>query len=254
MDWGPKAGHNVEGSGPDRPPKGLPSMPRTRHLIAIALPLVLLPLLPGELAADPLPDVPRDHPAAQAVARLWRAGIIRGDAHGRFHGERRLTREEAICLAARLSAAANTETVRADIEDVSADLDRWWEHGRGLDLDCPYPPMHWVAREWTYLRQVRPMGTDVLEGWPEPLPTRYDAAVAAAEVLEEIRRVARSGVVSELDQEMSVLGEGMETMPLDWMPPTDEGPEHLHPEGMTPGEMMPPGPPGGGPSEVAPVT
>ncbi len=214
-------------------------MPRPRHLAVIALPLLLLPLLPGELAADPLPDVPRDHPAATAVARLWRAGIVRGGPHGLFEGDRRLTEEEAVCLSARLAAAAVAQTVRTEAAGVDALIRRWDEYAEGHDLGCPYPSAHWAAREWTYLRQVRPVDVDVLDGWPDPLPTRYEAAVAAARILDRLEEAKRSELLRDLDRDMGEIGKTQEMMPLDWMPPTDEHDAEGHDGMMEPMPVMP---------------
>jgi len=183
-------------------------------------------VLAASSRAEPLPDVPRDHQAAWAVAALWRAGIVRGDENGLFRGDERLTRAEAVALAARLGASVSTDFVMRSGKSIDDYLARW----RGVptwDAQNPFRGT-WAGTEWNYLRFATPTEVDVLDGWPKPLPTRYEAAVAAARVLSSARRAARSALVRRLDRDMTEAGKTNETQPLDWTPWSEgEGPHSL---------------------------
>jgi len=165
---------------------------------------------------EPLRDVPRDHPAAWAVASLWRAGIVRGDEDGLFRGDRALTREEAVVFAARLYAYVSAGFVMRTGQSIDDYLVRWRNVPAWDELN-PYRGT-WAATEWNYLRFAMPDDADVLAGWPDPLPTRYDAALAAARVLVSARRVARSAPVRRLNRDMGEAAKGNDTQPLDWTP------------------------------------
>lgn len=215
--------------------------------LVFGLAAAALPLLPGAAPAEPLSDVPRDHPAVRDVVYLWRAGVIRGTDHrGRFEGERALTEDEAVCLAARLTAAVNVDTVRRTGETIDAFLDRWYAAHKDT-VESPYRPGHWATREWTYLRAVRPADIEVLDGWPSPLPSRYDAAVSAARILRRAREASEGDLMTGIESELDAIGADQnETEALDWLPSADD--DHAG-EGEP---MGPGGPPPGMPGPVPP--
>jgi hypothetical protein len=185
-------------------------------------------------AAYPLPDVPPSHPAAPSIWLLWRAGVVRGDADGLFHGSRRLTEDEAIVLSARLAAAVASELVLRDGHSIDAFLGRWAPPPQP-DVS-PYASTHWAFHSWVYLWHASPAGTDLLGGWGRPLPTRYEAAMAAATVLREARRSARAKAALILRKQTDDVAPQQDTRPLDWMP----GPHEEESEGVPgPGPMVP---------------
>ncbi len=222
-------------------------MTHLMRVLVFSLAAAALPLLPGAAPAYPLSDVPHDHPAAPDVGLLWREGIIRGTTRDArcFEGDRRLTEPEAVCLAARLSAAVNVQLVRRCGDTIDAYLDRWYA-GRGSLPGCPYRRGHWAEREWVYLRAVRAPGVAVLDGWPSPLPTRYEAAISAARVLRQAREAAESPLVERVESDLQAAGgDDNETADINWIPECDGHEEdHAGPalEGP-PGLVSPPSPP-----------
>jgi len=217
---------------------------RLTRIALLSLSCLALALLPGAAPAAPMCDVPADHPAASDVRMLWELGVVRGTGGGRFRGNRQIRQAEAVCLAARLTLAINEELVRRSGESVDATLSRWAAN-RGHSPDNPYPAGHWAAREWEYLRAVRPEGVDVLDGWPDPLPTRYEAAMGAARILRRARDAAHTPGMAAIESELDEVGaESNETEPLDWLP---SGVDDHGPEGGDPGDpVFPMGPGGGG--------
>mgnify|MGYP000847086761 FL=1 len=187
----------------------------------------IVALAPSALAqAEPLPDVPREHPASWAVATLWRADVIRGSNDGLFHGDERISKLEAIALAARLSAALNNVAViRADWS-MDRYLARFWHEEYPARGGVPLPAGHWAALEWSYLARITPAEVELLDAWPEPLPTRYEAAIAAATVLREARKAIRGRLVSDYAGGMLPDSAVNDTMPMDYVPWSDHGSGH----------------------------
>lgn len=188
---------------------------------------VLLLLAPAALAqVGPLPDVPRDHQAAWAVAMLWRADIVRGQSDGLFHGDEPISELEAITMSARLSAALNNELVIGSGWTVDRYLARFWDETYPARGGVPLPAGHWAAMEWSYLARITPADVQLLHGWPQPLPTRYEAATAAAEVLRTARKAARSRLTSQYVHTMLPDVATNDTMPIDYMPWAEHAAEH----------------------------
>jgi hypothetical protein len=220
------------------------------HRWPIGLLLALI-AIPAALAqSGPLPDVPRDHPAAWAVATLWRADVVRGGPDGLFHGDEPITELEAIVLAARLSAAVNNEYLIRDDWTVDQYLARYWESDYPARGGVPLPAGHWAAMEWNYLAWVTPRELELLDGWPRPLPTRYQAALSAARVLLATRRAVREGIADTYAETMLPDTAINDTLPLDQVPWEEHMSEHGEPPmpvegagGAQAGPMQPPPPP-----------
>lgn len=185
---------------------------RMRSVLPWLAPLLLLAV---SADAEPLPDVPRDHHAAWAVATLWRIGVIRGEPDGLFHGDRRITEDEAVAMSARLGAAIQARFILGEGHTIGQVLERWRHEAVSVEA-CPVA--HWALPEWIYLMRVRPVGTPLLDGWPDPLPTRYEAAVAAATVYKRVKQAYRDPLARQLRQRMNEAAASEDMMPLDWMP------------------------------------
>lgn len=223
--------------------------PRGARIALLALMCLAVAFLPGAAPAAPMRDVPADHPAASDVRMLWELGVLRGTGAGRFRGDRQIRHAEAVCLAARLSIAVNEELVRRSGDSIDTVLKRWAARREHSPAN-PYPEGHWASRAWEYLRDVRPVEVDVLEGWPDPLPTRYEAAVSAARVLRRAREAAERHQLEAIESELREVGaESNPTESLDWVP---EGSHDHREEGGPPGTLEPPGP--GGPIPPSPPT
>ena len=73
-------------------------------LLASSLPEEALPVL-NEV--DAIPDVAHDHPQAQAIYLLYRAGVLQGtDAQGTFSPDGTLTRAQAAVIVTRMTDPA----------------------------------------------------------------------------------------------------------------------------------------------------
>ena len=111
-------------------------------------------------------DVPRNHWAYQAIARLSHAGLIEGLAEGTFAGNRALTRYEAAVMLARLNSRGGYGPVAGDL--IYPDV----------------PRGHWASAAVNELDRL-----GLMEGLPDgtfagdqPV-TRYTGAVLLARLL-----------------------------------------------------------------------
>ncbi len=87
---------------------------KAAHAIVSAVCTIIGIVVPEKEEEGPFPDVPVNHYAADAIAHMSAAGIIKGYGDGLFRPDEPLTRGQAAIIAERIIQAQNTATKAAD--------------------------------------------------------------------------------------------------------------------------------------------
>ena len=138
---------------------------------ALLAPAALAELVPYD---PPFPDVPADHPCAQAAEALFGLGIFTGDENGNFNPDSTISRAEAaavVCRLLELDADAAPDQVFTDVPAahwaagyVAAAADAGFLNGYGDGRFGPSSPVTYeqlvkmLLAAWGYTEQAEAAG------------------------------------------------------------------------------------------------